>query len=102
MRLAAAGVAGAEVGLYLVAIGVIGPDGALAGAVVGVLVKVVLVDERQDVEDQRAVRFGVGERSHGRRQLAAVGVGAVDCGEADLLEVVGALRAGGGLTHLLH
>src|SRR5205085_11752882 len=60
----------------------------------------------QDVEEDAAVAVaGVDERGgvqpDRRRQLAAVGVGAMDGGQRDLLEVVAALDALGGRAHLL-
>src|SRR5262249_17806287 len=80
-----------------------GPDYRVVPAVdhvfEGLFVEVLLLDKRQDVEEQTsaAVERGGGVRVRvrpgRRRQLAVEGVGGVDGGKADLFEVVLVLAA---------
>src|SRR5262249_42664974 len=73
-----------------------------AGGVGGSLVEVVLLDVRQQVvKDGAGVGTAAGEGAGHRRQVASVRVVEVVGGQADLLEVVLAPSAVGGLADLL-
>src|SRR5262249_55085755 len=69
------------------------------GRLLGLLVEVVLLDVRQD-EAGPADAVAEDFLAAGRQRLIRVVV--VVHGQAELLEVVLALDAGGGLAHLLH
>src|SRR5262249_14805013 len=90
-----------------VPLGVGGQVAVAAVAAERLLVGGVLLDVGQDVEEYASLavvgcRVTAGGVGQSRGTLPAVGVGTVDRGQADLLEVVGAAHAVGRLAHLLH
>jgi hypothetical protein len=70
----------------------------------GDLGQVLLLDERQQAQQDAALVVAIFRHQRGRGQgrQVLVGVVVVVGGQAELLEVIGALRSRRGLAHLLH